>query len=97
MLRSIAILIAALALTSLSAAADGPHTALTAADNPHIFAHESPARSSEFLASLGLTKPTAAVTQQSCCKICSQGKACGDTCIARNEICRVGSGCACDG
>ena len=61
MLRSIAILIAALALTSLSAAADGPHTALTAADNPHIFAHESPARSSEFLtqalAKLGLTPP----------------------------------------
>jgi hypothetical protein len=34
---------------------------------------------------------------QQCCKICTTGKACGDTCIARNETCRVGAGCACDG
>jgi hypothetical protein len=32
-----------------------------------------------------------------CCKICHQGKACGDTCIARDKICHVGPGCACDG
>ncbi len=32
-----------------------------------------------------------------CCKICRKGKACGDTCIARSRICRVGPGCACNG
>jgi hypothetical protein len=32
-----------------------------------------------------------------CCKICTVGKACGDTCISRDKICHVGQGCACDG
>lgn len=31
-----------------------------------------------------------------CCKICRQGKACGDTCIATWKTCHVGVGCACD-
>ena len=34
---------------------------------------------------------------EACCKICHQGKACGDTCIAIQDTCRVGPGCACDG
>jgi hypothetical protein len=34
---------------------------------------------------------------QGCCKHCSQGKACGDSCISRNDECHVGPGCACDG
>jgi len=32
-----------------------------------------------------------------CCKVCTVGKACGDTCISRDKICHVGRGCACDG
>jgi hypothetical protein len=32
-----------------------------------------------------------------CCKVCSVGKACGNTCISRDKICHVGQGCACDG
>ncbi|EKE83901.1 hypothetical protein [Idiomarina xiamenensis] len=32
-----------------------------------------------------------------CCKVCRKGKACGDSCIARNKTCRKGAGCACDG
>lgn len=32
---------------------------------------------------------------QACCRYCSKGKPCGDTCIARNKTCRVGPGCAC--
>jgi hypothetical protein len=32
-----------------------------------------------------------------CCKICHKGKACGDTCISRQDTCHVGQGCACDG
>lgn len=34
--------------------------------------------------------------QQSCCKICTTGKACGDTCISRSYTCHVGPGCACN-
>jgi hypothetical protein len=33
----------------------------------------------------------------SCCKVCTVGKACGNTCISRNKTCHVGQGCACDG
>jgi hypothetical protein len=32
-----------------------------------------------------------------CCKVCKKGKACGDSCIARNKTCHKGRGCACDG
>ena len=32
-----------------------------------------------------------------CCKICVKGKACGNTCIARDKTCHVGKGCACNG
>lgn len=32
-----------------------------------------------------------------CCKVCREGKACGDSCISRSDTCHVGSGCACDG
>ncbi len=32
-----------------------------------------------------------------CCKICTKGKACGDSCISRSYTCRKGPGCACDG
>lgn len=35
-------------------------------------------------------------TLASCCKVCSKGKACGDSCIARSKTCHKGVGCACD-
>ena len=31
-----------------------------------------------------------------CCRICDVGKACGNSCIAREFECRVGTGCACN-
>jgi hypothetical protein len=31
-----------------------------------------------------------------CCKVCSKGKACGNTCIRRSYECHVGRGCACN-
>lgn len=30
-----------------------------------------------------------------CCKFCSKGRACGDSCISAAFTCRVGCGCAC--
>lgn len=31
-----------------------------------------------------------------CCRVCTQGRACGDTCISRSRVCRQSPGCACD-
>ncbi len=33
---------------------------------------------------------------QACCKQCSKGKACGNSCISRDKQCHKGKGCACD-
>lgn len=43
----------------------------------------------------GTLDPCAA--QGGCCKICQAGKACGDSCIPRDKVCRKGRGCACHG
>lgn len=34
---------------------------------------------------------------QACCKICRSGKACGDSCIAKDKTCNKPPGCACNG
>ena len=33
----------------------------------------------------------------SCCKVCTGGKACGDSCIGKTETCTKPGGCACNG
>ncbi len=33
---------------------------------------------------------------QACCKTCSKGKACGNSCISREKQCHKGQSCACD-
>lgn len=38
-----------------------------------------------------------AFAENACCKTCKKGKACGDSCIARDKSCKKGKGCACDG
>lgn len=42
-------------------------------------------------------KANSNATPLACCKVCSVGKACGNTCISREKTCHVGQGCACDG
>ena len=32
-----------------------------------------------------------------CCRVCETGKACGDSCISRDEVCHQPDGCACNG
>lgn len=34
---------------------------------------------------------------RACCKICTKGKACGNSCIAKSKTCHKGKGCACNG
>ncbi len=36
-------------------------------------------------------------TGSSCCKVCTTGKACGDTCIQKTDTCNQPPGCACNG
>lgn len=36
-----------------------------------------------------------ATASAQCCKICSKGKPCGDTCIEKDDVCHVPQGCAC--
>jgi hypothetical protein len=31
-----------------------------------------------------------------CCKMCRKGKACGNSCISRYDVCHKPPGCACD-
>lgn len=44
-----------------------------------------------------LANPEKSILDAACCKVCRQGKACGDSCISRSYTCRKGVGCACDG
>lgn len=41
--------------------------------------------------------PDAQYQPAACCKVCGKGKACGNSCIARDRRCSKGPGCACDG
>lgn len=49
------------------------------------------------LSSASLTPCLASGGAAACCKVCSKGKACGDSCIARDKACHKGAGCACNG
>jgi hypothetical protein len=40
--------------------------------------------------------PLACIPAAQCCKVCSAGKACGNTCINANYNCHKGRGCACN-
>jgi hypothetical protein len=31
-----------------------------------------------------------------CCKVCTTGKPCGDTCISEQDTCHTAAGCACE-
>lgn len=42
-----------------------------------------------------IAQPDGTVVAQFCCKHCSKGKPCGNSCISRKETCRRGAGCAC--
>jgi hypothetical protein len=96
MLRFIA---AALAMTALAMAAqsDTPISGDSQA-NSIASIHRAPYVENQTPAALGFSKSSTAITNAfACCKICTVGKACGNTCISRSDICHIGPGCACDG
>jgi hypothetical protein len=59
--------------------------------------HRAPHTQSNSVTEMGFNPSSAGRTSAACCKICTAGKACGNSCISRNDICHVGPGCACDG
>lgn len=40
-------------------------------------------------------RPVSQPVARTCCKYCSTGKPCGNSCISRNKTCHKGRGCAC--
>ena len=38
----------------------------------------------------------ACIPRERCCKVCTKGKACGNTCISASYTCHKGRGCACN-
>lgn len=36
------------------------------------------------------------IPRSECCRVCSKGKACGNSCIKATYTCHKGRGCACD-
>jgi hypothetical protein len=97
MLRLTAGLFILMMSLSISTATDlTPPTATQPQELDHWVIPTSTARSSELLRSLGLSQPSRSIAQ-ACCKVCTTGKACGDTCISRDKECHVPPGCACDG
>jgi hypothetical protein len=46
---------------------------------------------------LDTTQPRAAcIPADQCCRICSAGKACGNSCIQASKTCHKGRGCSCN-
>ena len=90
------ILIALLALLSLTSAARSDTPPSPTADiHATLFNQAHPG--SPLLRSVTSRGALHSTPALSCCKVCSVGKACGNTCISRNKTCHVGPGCACDG
>lgn len=73
-----------------------PVSVTDVADASPLLAPAQTRPSAEFLGSLGIVRPVPLAGAR-CCKVCRKGKACGDTCIARNKVCHLPPGCACDG
>ena len=74
---------------------------LTAAGEPALavgaLTAEDIATARQRLLGLAGSGPEAVLLDAACCKVCSKGYACGDSCISRSKQCRKGPGCACDG
>jgi hypothetical protein len=94
MLRTLTVLLALLSLTGAANSNTTPRTA--AAVHSALF---TPVHTdNHFLRSLAASGSAHSTpTALACCKVCSAGKACGNTCISRDKTCHVGQGCACDG
>jgi hypothetical protein len=85
------IVLIAFSMTTLVASAEPPSTSSGQAleITADQFWHEAMAAVVDRSEFVSMFSRVSAAAQQ-CCKICSTGKACGDTCIARDKTCQVG-------
>ena len=88
MLKTV-VTIFALLLVIATVPADGTPTSAMPEMRPSLI-HGSLHNASHVLRSLGLSQSISHAV--ACCKICTVGKACGDTCISRDKECHVGPG-----
>jgi hypothetical protein len=72
-------------------------SASVAADRYQSVANPSLSGVETLFQQIGRGESTTPTVSQACCKICRTGQPCGDTCISREKMCRVGAGCACSG
>jgi hypothetical protein len=84
-----ALLFALLLTVAGSALPNDPDTSTSTADFIAIVAN------TEAVNPFAEDQPTAQAFTAKCCRVCKKGKPCGDTCIAQDNICHVGPGCAC--
>jgi hypothetical protein len=70
-----------------------------------VSATQSPTPSTESPTMTPTAKPTIATVTSipvpdvwggACCKVCTIGKACGDSCISTGSVCKLSTGCACN-
>jgi hypothetical protein len=58
---------------------------------------ESSSVTSESSSVTGESSSVTSPATLSCCRVCTKGKACGDSCINVSFTCHKGPGCACNG
>lgn len=93
MLRLLVFSVCFVLLTASANSASVPDPGLA---RPPLFV-TAPHTDNRILRSIGVGNSLkSAPASLGCCKVCSIGKACGDTCISREKTCHVGVGCACD-
>jgi len=57
----------------------------------------SPESASVDSPALGSEQGARQVVPMACCMVCTNGKACGNSCISKSKDCHQPPGCACDG
>lgn len=72
--------------------ADGPNPAC-ATSMARLLA---PQQATPLMPPVAPAAPRPPTTTRTCCRYCSSGQACGDSCISRSNTCRRGAGCACN-
>ena len=87
--RFIAALVLSLAflLPAAAASADSPVA-------PRMIETIQPAAPAMSVAKINFVPPNAEIAK-TCCKVCSKGKPCGNSCISRDKTCHKAPGCAC--
>ena len=77
---------------------DGTVIVMAGRDGSYIVLNErtGPGTVTPMLAPIARASDSTAQPAHACCRVCTRGKACGNSCINRGYQCRQPTGCACD-